>query len=152
MGMITALGKSIENAQLLRLLHQEITNNNAAIECRDDLNDQLTDIAQYMKDTQYLSLAQKKRRVNLLSGLLALPVFFFCLLLFSTRLDKWFGTNISHFSDIVLESIVTNYWLIIIYGILLIGCILYFYLLQKKSETHAGKLIDRFITAIKRSH
>lgn len=148
MGMITALGKSIENAQLLRLLHQEIANNNAPLESRDDLNDQLSEIAHYMNDGNYLSLTKKKRQVNILSGLLALPILLLCVILFSTRLDKWFGTTISQYSDAIFNTMIANYWSVIVYGILLILSILYFYLLQKKSEKYAGIMIDSFITKI----
>ena len=50
MGIITAFAKSIDNSQLLRLLHQQIEKQDAPVACRDDLDDQLTDIAAYMHD------------------------------------------------------------------------------------------------------
>ncbi|MFG0223863.1 DUF6097 family protein [Providencia stuartii] len=131
MGIITALGKSIENSQLLRLLHQEIERNDVKLDCRDDLNDQLLDIARYMSDDEYLSVVKIKRRVNILSGITALPVLILAILLFSTRLDKWFSTNISYISDTVFDFFVTNYWLTIFYCFLMFLPIFYFYFLQK---------------------
>lgn len=149
MGIITALGKSIENSQLLRLLHQEIERNDVKLDCRDDLNDQLLDIARYMSDDEYLSVVKIKRRVNILSGITALPVLILAILLFSTRLDKWFSTNISYISDTVFDFFVTNYWLTIFYCFLMFLPIFYFYFLQKKSEKLAGRLVDKFISRVK---
>lgn len=53
MGIITAFAKSIDNSQLLRLLHQQIEKQDAPVACRDNLDDQLTDIAAYMHDEHY---------------------------------------------------------------------------------------------------
>ncbi|WP_258960317.1 DUF6097 family protein, partial [Klebsiella pneumoniae] len=63
MGIITAFAKSIDNSQLLRLLHQQIEKQNAPVACRDDLDDQLTDIAAYMHDEDYPALAKRRKKV-----------------------------------------------------------------------------------------
>lgn len=149
MGIITALGKSIENSQLLRLLHQEIERNDVKLDCRDDLNDQLLDIARYMSDDEYLSVVKIKRKVNILSGIMALPVLILAILLFSTRLDKWFSTNISYISDTVFDFFVTNYWLTIFYCFLMFLPIFYFYFYKKNLKKLAGRLVDKFISRVK---
>lgn len=94
MGIITAFAKSIDNSQLLRLLHQQIEKQDAPVACRDDLDDQLTDIAAYMHDEHYPALAKRRKKVNMLTGLLALPVLLFSLLLFSQKIIDALSLNI----------------------------------------------------------
>ncbi|MDF5911245.1 DUF6097 family protein [Morganella morganii] len=79
MGIITAFAKSIDNSQLLRLLHQQIEKQDAPVACRDDLDDQLTDIAAYMHDEHYPALAKRRKkgeyadRVTRPAGITLLP-------------------------------------------------------------------------------
>ncbi|EJD6110939.1 DUF6097 family protein [Morganella morganii] len=150
MGIITAFAKSIDNSQLLRLLHQQIEKQDAPVACRDDLDDQLTDIAAYMHDEHYPALAKRRKKVNMLTGLLALPVLLFSLLLFSQKIIDALSLNIDirYLSLTLLDYSLTYIWAVFIYAAVLFGTIFYFYFLQKQTEKYAGHLIDDFINRI----
>lgn len=150
MGIITAFAKSIDNSQLLRLLHQQIEKQDAPVACCDDLDDQLTDIAAYMHDEDYPALAKRRKKVNMLTGLLALPVLLFSLLLFSQKIIDALSLNIdiSYLSLTLLDYSLTYIWAVFIYAAVLFGTIFYFYFLQKQTEKYAGHLIDDFINRI----
>lgn len=150
MGIITAFAKSADNRQLLRLLHQQIEKQDVPIECRDELDRQLTDIAVYMNNDEYPALATRRRRINILTGILALPVLFYTLLLFSQKIINWFSLDIdiSYLALTILDLSLTYIWAIFIYAFILFGTIFYFYVLQKQTEKCAGYLIDDFIKRI----
>lgn len=150
MGIITAFAKSADNSQLLRLLHQQIEKQDVPIECRDELDSQLTDIAVYMNNDEYPALARRRCRVNILTGVLALPALLFGLLLFSQKIINWFSPdiNINYLALTILDLSLTHIWAVFIYAFMLFATIFYFYILQKQTEKYAGHLIDDFINRI----
>ena len=150
MGIITAFAKSTDNSRLLRLLHQQIEEQDVPVTRHDDLDRQLTDIAVYMNNDEYPALARRRRRVNILTGALALPVLLYSLLLFSQKIINWFtpDIDISYLALTILDLSLTYIWAIFIYAFILFGAIFYFYVLQKQTEKYAGYLIDDFINRI----
>ena len=104
----------------------------------------------YMHDEHYPALAKRRKKVNMLTGLLALPVLLFSLLLFSQKIIDALSLNIdiSYLSLTLLDYSLTYIWAVFIYAAVLFGTIFYFYFLQKQTEKYAGHLIDDFINRI----
>ncbi|WP_413482680.1 DUF6097 family protein [Morganella psychrotolerans] len=150
MGIITAFAKSTDNSQLLHLLHLQIEEQDVPVARHDDLDSQLTDLAVYMNNDEYPALTRRRRRVNILTGILALPVLFYTLLLFSQKIINWFSPDIdiSYLALTILDLSLTYIWAIFIYAFILFGTIFYCYILQKQTEKYAGYLIDDFINRI----
>ena len=85
----------------------------------------------------------------MLTGLLALPVLLFSLLLFSQKIIDALSLNIdiSYLSLTLLDYSLTYIWAVFIYAAVLFGTI-FFLFPAKQTEKYAGHLIDDFINRI----
>ncbi|MDU4697555.1 MAG: DUF6097 family protein [Paenibacillus sp.] len=69
-----ALLKTLEFSQELNLLHKYIKHNELPVPLSDSFDQQVMLIEQYLGGNDFQSIHKKMKRVNLLSGLFALPV------------------------------------------------------------------------------
>ncbi|SPL69165.1 DUF6097 family protein [Acinetobacter stercoris] len=143
------LSESLDNAELLKKLHHAIDEHHLPINSKDDLNDQIIEIEKYLKENEFCNLLEKRKFVNLGTGVLALPVLIYCIFLFGSRYASNFGFNIdaAAVNHTLFIGIINYLWIVIIYALLFVGLVVYFYKLNKQANEKiysiTNKLFDR---------
>ncbi|MDC9819207.1 DUF6097 family protein [Pectobacterium polonicum] len=148
MGLISTLGKSLDNAQRLKELHQHIERYNVPVTSKDDLFQQFIEIERYLGGTDYASIHAKKSKVNILTGIFAMPILIFALFFIPDRYLKYFNIefDIAGMARNLSITLFEQLWAVIAYACAFVGSILYFYYLNRRAETEANRLIQSFIT------
>ena len=144
------LSETLDNAEILKKLHYVIDEHRLPITSKDDLNDQIIEIENYLGESEFRSLQEKRKLVNLSTGLLALPILIYSIFLFGSRYANNFGFNIdAAVSNHSLLMWVINYlWVVIIYAFVFIGLVAYFYKLNKQINEKIYSITYQLITKL----
>ncbi|MCU4434745.1 hypothetical protein KTH93_04540 [Acinetobacter bereziniae] len=144
------LSETLDNAEILKKLHYVIDEHRLPITSKDDLNDQIIEIENYLGESEFRSLQEKRKLVNLSTGLLALPILIYSIFLFGSRYANNFGFNID--AAVINHSLlmwVINYlWVVIIYAFVFIGLVAYFYKLNKQINEKIYSITYQLITKL----
>jgi len=154
MGNITTLTEMLDNAQLLKELHIVIAENQLDITSKDDLNAQIIEIDDYLGRNEYAQLLHKKNRVNIGTGILALPILLFCILLFAGKYSHYFSIGFDHQALLaqIFQLAFQNIGFILVYAILLFGLIIYFYRLNNQSKQAIQHTVALLMQQLERSN
>jgi len=149
MNSLRVLSESLDNAELLKNLHYIIDEHHLPIRSKDDLNDQIIEIEKYLGQSEFSHLNTKRKKANIGTGILALPILIYCLFLFGSRYANNFGFNINaaEFNHTLLMGVINYLWVVIIYALVFVSFIAYFYKLNKQTNEEmysiANKLFSR---------
>lgn len=101
-----------------------------------------------MGEEELRQLSSKKKKVNIWTGILAVPILLYCIFLFLSRYVHYFGINvdISHTNQMLFNGIINYWWILVLYTVSFFGLIAYFYILNRKSENLIQKTLNRFFS------
>lgn len=85
MGNINILMESISNSQLLKEIHYILDENRLPIASKDELDSQVIELEKYLHGSEYSAINAKKNKVNIWTGVLALPILIASILLYLTK-------------------------------------------------------------------
>lgn len=148
MGNLKILGETLENAEILKDVQYHIKDKRLPISLKDDLNKQVVEVEKYFGGTEFEKLELKKNKINVWTGILAVPVLIYCIALFFSRYAHNFGINIDvdMMNHMLFESVFKYIWVVILYAAVFFGLIGYFYLLNKQSKQLIEKNVERLLS------
>lgn len=140
MNNLSLLSDALDDAQYLKELHYFIEEHKLPIISKDDLDEQIIAIEQYLGQDHFIQLHAKRKKANIGTGILALPVLFYCIFLFMSRYMGFFNVdlNTATISQMIFADAIKYIWLVIAYALGFIALIAYFYKLnaQAKQQMH----------------
>ncbi|USP42200.1 DUF6097 family protein [Acinetobacter sp. XS-4] len=148
MGNLRILGETLENAEILKDVQYHIKDKRLPISLKDDLNKQVIEVEKYFGETEFGKLELKKNKINVWTGILAVPVLIYCVALFLSRYIHNFGINIDvdMMNHMLFDNIFKYIWVVILYAAVFFGLIGYFYLLNNKSKQLIEKNVERLLS------
>ncbi|MEC5342274.1 DUF6097 family protein [Brenneria populi] len=148
MGYFNTLSQSIDNAQRLKELHQYIERHNVPVTSKDDLSHQIIEIERYLGGSTYANLDKRKRVANIMTGILALPLLIFALLLLFDRYQGYlgFGSDIGDMLKTIFLLTIEYLWAVILYAGVFAALVIYFYRLNSRAAAQADRIIHAFVT------
>lgn len=147
MGNLRILGESLENAEILKDVQYHIKDRRF-ISLKDDLNKQVIEIEKYFGEDDFKKLEVKKNKINIWTGVLAVPILIYCIALFLSRYVHNFGINIDvdMMNHMLFENILKYIWAIILYAAVFFGLIFYFYLMNNQSKKLIEKNVEKLLS------
>lgn len=147
MGNLRILGESLENAEILKDVQYHIKDRRF-ISLKDDLNKQVIEIEKYFGEDNFEKLEVKKNKINIWTGILAVPILIYCIALFLSRYVHNFGINIDvdMMNHMLFENIFKYIWAIILYAAVFFGLIFYFYLMNNQSKKLIEKNVEKLLS------
>ncbi len=91
MGNLTILGEALESAEIMKNIQYHIKDNRLPISLKDDLNKQVIEVEKYFGEDDFEKLEIKKNKINIWTGVLAVPILIYCIALFLSRYVHNFG-------------------------------------------------------------
>ncbi len=148
MGNLRILGESLENAEILKDVQYHIKDRILPISLKDDLNKQVIEIERYFGENNFEKLEVKKNKINIWTGVLAVPILIYCIALFLSRYVHNFGINIDvdMMNHMLFENILKYIWAIILYAAVFFGLIFYFYLMNNQSKKLIEKNVEKLLS------
>jgi len=148
MGNLRILGESLENAEILKDVQYDIKDRRLPISLKDDLNKQVIEIEKYFGEDDFEKLEVKKNKINIWTGILAVPILIYCIALFLSRYLHNFGINIDvdMMNHMLFENIFKYIWAIILYAAVFFGLIFYFYLMNNQSKKLIEKNVEKLLS------
>ena len=148
MGALKVLGETLNNAEILKNVQYSIKDRRLPIALKEDLDKQVIEVERYYGEEEFRQLTLKKNKVNIWTGILAVPILIYCIFLFLSRYVHYFGIKIdvSHTSQMLFHEIIQYWWIVTLYAVSFFGLIAYFYILNKKSENIIQKILNRFFS------
>lgn len=148
MGNLRILGESLENAEILKDVQYHIKDSRLPISLKDDLNKQVIEIEKYFGEDNFEKLEVKKNKINIWTGVLAVPILIYCIALFLSRYVHNFGINIDvdMMNHMLFENILKYIWAIILYAAVFGGLIFYFYLMNNQSKKLIEKNVEKLLS------
>ena len=148
MGNLRILGESLENAEILKDVQYHIKDSRLPISLKDDLNKQVIEIEKYFGEDNFEKLEVKKNKINIWTGVLAVPILIYCIALFLSRYVHNFGINIDvdMMNHMLFENILKYIWAIILYAAVFFGLIFYFYLMNNQSKKLIEKNVEKLLS------
>jgi len=148
MGNLRILGESLENAEILKDIQYHIKDRRLPISLKDDLNKQVIEIEKYFGEDNFEKLEVKKNKINIWTGVLAVPILIYCIALFLSRYVHNFGININvdMMNHMLFENILKYIWAIILYAAVFFGLIFYFYLMNNQSKKLIEKNVEKLLS------
>lgn len=148
MGNLRILGEMLENAEILKDVQYHIKDKRLPISLKDDLNKQVIEVEKYFGETEFGKLELKKNKINVWTGILAVPVLIYCIALFLSRYIHNFGINIDvdMMNHMLFDNVFKYIWVVILYAAVFFGLIGYFYLLNNKSKQLIEKNVERLLS------
>ncbi|WP_151789934.1 DUF6097 family protein [Acinetobacter seifertii] len=148
MGNLRILGESLENAEILKDIQYHIKDRRLPISLKDDLNKQVIEIEKYFGDDDFEKLEVKKNKINIWTGILAVPILIYCIALFLSRYVHNFGINIDvdMMNHMLFENILKYIWAIILYAAVFSGLIFYFYLMNNQIKKLIEKNVEKLLS------
>ncbi|MBE2163144.1 hypothetical protein IIQ44_17020 [Acinetobacter oleivorans] len=148
MGNLRILGESLENAEILKDVQYDIKDRRLPISLKDDLNKQVIEIEKYFGEDDFEKLEVKKNKINIWTGILAVPILIYCIALFLSRYVHNFGINIDvdMMNHMLFENIFKYIWAIILYAAVFFGLIFYFYLMNNQSKKLIEKNVEKLLS------
>ncbi|MBJ8506681.1 hypothetical protein I6M96_16970 [Acinetobacter seifertii] len=148
MGNLRILGESLENAEILKDVQYHIKDMRLPISLKDDLNKQVIEIEKYFCEDDFEKLEVKKNKINIWTGVLAVPILIYCIALFLSRYVHNFGINIDvdMMNHMLFENIFKYIWAIILYAAVFFGLIFYFYLMNNQSKKLIEKNVEKLLS------
>lgn len=126
-------GKTIlevhSKAEELKQLHQIITDYNLPITSEDSLEKQAVQVSEYLNEPGFIACRAKKQLFNILSGVIALPIFVFIIYMILGKLNIVSEANI--FSTI-LDWFLAYSWAFILYALVFASIVIAHQQTQKK--------------------
>lgn len=148
MGALRILGETLDNAEILKNMHYAIKDRRLPIALKEDLDEQVIEVEEYYGKEELRQLNSKKKKVNIWTGILAVPILLYCIFLFLSRYVHYFGINldISNTNQMLFNGIIKHWWILVLYAVSFFGLIAYFYILNRKSENLIQKTLNRFFS------
>lgn len=109
MGALRILGETLNNAEILKNMQYSIKDRRLPIALKEDLDEQVIEVEKYYGGEELRQLSSKKNKVNIWTGILAVPILLYCIFLFLSRYVHYFGINvdISHTNQMLFNGILT---------------------------------------------
>lgn len=146
LGNIKSLGTVLDNAEVLKEVHRRIEQQRVPVASRDDIGPQLVELDRYMGTAAFTGLHARANKANLWSGVVALPILFYGLLLAFHSIVRKLGVGVD--SAALLQAVnlwlIDNLLLVGAWAILVAGVIFYFKWLNGKVEQAKLALVDAF--------
>ncbi|URM42832.1 DUF6097 family protein [Acinetobacter sp. AS23] len=148
MGNLRILGETLENAEILKDVQYHIKDKRLPISLKDDLNKQVVEVEKYFGETEFEKLELKKNKINVWTGILAVPVLIYCVALFLSRYIHNFGINldVDMMNHMLFENVFKYIWIVILYAAVFFGLIGYFYLLNNQSKQLIEKNVEKLLS------
>ncbi|EXE63765.1 hypothetical protein J580_0887 [Acinetobacter sp. 1542444] len=148
MGNLTILGEALESAEILKNIQYHIKDNRLPISLKDDLNKQVIEVEKYFGEDDFEKLEVKKNKINIWTGVLAVPILIYCIALFLSRYVHNFGINIDVdvLNHMLFDNIFKYIWIVIIYAVIFFGLIGYFYILNNQSKKLIEKNVNKLLS------
>ncbi|WP_151822462.1 DUF6097 family protein [Acinetobacter oleivorans] len=148
MGNLRILGETLENAEILKDVQYHIKDKRLPISLKDDLNKQIVEVEKYFGETEFEKLELKKNKINVWTGILAVPVLIYCVALFLSRYIHNFGINldVDMMNHMLFDNVFKYIWVVILYAAVFFGLIGYFYLLNNQSKQLIEKNVERLLS------
>jgi len=147
MGNLRILGETLEDAEILKDVQYHIKDKRLPISLKDDLNRQIVEVEKYFGKDEFKKLEVKKNRINIWTGILAVPILIYCIALFLSRYIHNFGINIDvdMMNHMLFDNVLKYVWLVILYAVAFFGLIGYFYLLNNQSKQLIEKNVEKLL-------
>ncbi|MEQ1066865.1 DUF6097 family protein [Acinetobacter sp. XH1741] len=147
MGNLRILGETLEDAEILKDVQYHIKDKRLPISLKDDLNRQVFEVEKYFGEDEFKKLEVKKNRINIWTGILAVPILIYCIALFLSRYIHNFGINIDvdMMNHMLFDNVLKYVWLVILYAVAFFGLIGYFYLLNNQSKKLIEKNVEKLL-------
>ncbi|MEQ4619105.1 MAG: DUF6097 family protein [Corticimicrobacter sp.] len=139
-------GAAVDEAQILKELHQRIEQQSLPVAVRDEMEAQLVDLDSYMGTSALTGLQARTNRANIWGGVMASPFLIYMLFLVFNRFTDKLGLHLggtallNRFNAFLLDS----WWLLVLWLVVMGGLFLYYYGLKRKTEQARKMLIDAF--------
>lgn len=148
MGNLRILGETLENAEILKDVQYHIKDKRLPISLKDDLNKQVIEVEKYFGETEFEKLELKKNKINVWTGILAVPVLIYCVALFLSRYIHNFGINldVDMMNHMLFDNVFKYIWVVILYAAVFFGLIGYFYLLNNQSKQLIEKNVEKLLS------
>ncbi|ENX33845.1 hypothetical protein F889_02509 [Acinetobacter colistiniresistens] len=148
MGNLKILGEALESAEILKNVQHHIIDNRLPISLKDDFNKQVIEIENYFGEDEFKKLEIKKNKINIWTGVLAVPVLIYCIALFASRYAQNFGINIDvhAMNHMLFDGVIKYLWVVIVYAAIFFGLIAYFYSLNNKSKQLIKKNVEKLLS------
>lgn len=148
MGNLRILGETLENAEILKDVQYHIKDKRLPISLKDDLNKQVVEVEKYFGETEFEKLELKKNKINVWTGILAVPVLIYCIALFLSRYIHNFGINldVDMMNHMLFDNVFKYIWVVILYAAVFFGLIGYFYLLNNQSKQLIEKNVEKLLS------
>lgn len=148
MGNLRILGETLENAEILKDVQYHIKDKRLPISLKDDLNKQVVEVEKYFGETEFEKLELKKNKINVWTGILAVPVLIYCVALFLSRYIHNFGINldVDMMNHMLFDNVFKYIWIVILYAAVFFGLIGYFYLLNNQSKQLIEKNVEKLLS------
>lgn len=148
MGNLRILGEILENAEILKDVQYHIKDKRLPISLKDDLNKQVIEVEKFFGEDEFRKIELKKNKINVWTGVLAVPILIYCIVLFLSRYIHNFGINIDvdMMNHMLFDNIFKYIWIVILYAVAFFGLIGYFYLLNNQSKQLIEKNVDKLLS------
>lgn len=148
MGNLRILGETLESAEILKDVQYHIKDKRLPISLKDDLNKQVVEVEKYFGETEFEKLELKKNKINIWTGILAVPVLIYCVALFLSRYIHNFGINldVDMMNHMLFDNVFKYIWAVILYAAVFFGLIGYFYLLNNQSKQLIEKNVEKLLS------
>lgn len=147
MGYFGMMGTMVVNAQQLKELHYHIEDRRIPVTLKDDLAAQIKEIERYLGRTDFSTANRKRQTVNILGGVMALPLLAYPLLLVLNRFLGHLGMDI-HLEQInrTLMAMMIAYWpALVLYSALVIALVGCYYWLSHLTVKAIEHVIQQFM-------
>lgn len=150
MNNFSLLSDSLDDAQHLKELHYFIEAHKLPIISKDNLDDQIVAIEQYLGQDQFTQTHAKRKKANIGTGILALPVLFYGIFLFMSRYLGYFDVdlNVTSVSQMILADIIKYSWFVILYVLAFVGLVAYFYKLNAQAKQQSHQVTQQLVMRI----
>lgn len=147
MNNLSLLSDALDDAQYLKELHYFIEEHKLPITSKDDLDEQIIVIEKYLGQDQFTQIHAKRKKANLGTGILALPVLFYCIFLFMSRYLGYFDVdlNVKSISQVIFADAIQYIWFVALYALAFIGLVAYFYKLNTQAKHTIRQVTQRLV-------
>lgn len=139
-------GGAVDDAQILKELHQHIEQQHLSIAVRDKLEAQLIDLDLYMGTSALTVLQARTGRVDIWGGVLASPFLLYMLFLVFNRFTDKLGLHLGGTALLgkINAFLVGSWWVLVLWAVALAVLFFYYYGLKRKTEGARKMLLDAF--------
>lgn len=150
MNNLSLLSEVLDDAQHLKELHYFIEEHQLPIISKDDLDEQMMEIEKYLGQDQFTQTHAKRKKVNIGTGLLALPVLFYCIFLFMSRYMGYFNVdlNAGSISQAIFADAIKYIWFVALYALAFVALVAYFYKLNAQAKQQMHQVTQQLLMRI----